>query len=48
MRKLTEEEKRLAVAASGGAVIGVVLTMVAVRLFGAPGAVRSSTRAPES
>lgn len=37
MRKLTEEERRLAVAASGGAVIGVVLTMIAVRLFGAPG-----------
>ena len=37
MRKLTEEERRLTVAASGGAVIGVVLTMVAVRLFGAPG-----------
>src|SRR5580698_9695615 len=36
MRKLTEEERRLAVAASSGAVIGVVLTMVAVRLFGAP------------
>lgn len=44
--KLSEENKRLSVAAGAGAFVGVVLTVLAGRIFGPPGGNKTSGARP--